>query len=137
MTREDRLQQAIQAVKAHKAVYYSNGEYRGADFWDFAEIFEIIDDLYEVTGDKSLFVMFEEMYDFVIRRYTADWKDNPFNDDIMWLVIAFTRAYLYTGNQSIWILPYPTFRTPFSAPKATIWAAVCSGELKTRPRTPA
>lgn len=39
------------------------------------------------------------MYGFVLRSYTADWAFNPFNDDIMWLVIALTRAYIYTGEK--------------------------------------
>ncbi len=99
MTREERISRAVEAVEKHKAAYYDNGEYRKADFWDFAEIFEIIDDIYEVTGDKSYFTMFEEMYQFVLRTYGEDWEKNPFNDDIMWLVIAFTRAYLYTGEK--------------------------------------
>ena len=99
MTREERIGRAREAVEAHKAAYYRGGEYRGADFWDFAEIFEIICDLYEVTGDKALFTQFEEMYGFVLRKYTEDWEKNPFNDDIMWLVIALTRAYLFTGEE--------------------------------------
>lgn len=99
MTREQRITRAVEAVERHKIAYYDSGAYRGADFWDFAEIFEIIDDLYEVTGDRSYFAMLEEMHDFVIRTYGFDWKDNPFNDDIMWMVIAFTRAYLFTGEK--------------------------------------
>ncbi len=92
-------ERAYTAVESHKAVYYKEGDYRKADFWDYAEIFEIIEDLYEVTGDKALFVQFEEMYQYVLKRYTDDWHKNPFNDDIMWLVIALTRAYLYTGEK--------------------------------------
>lgn len=91
------IERAKNAIDAHKAVYYNNGEYIGADFWDFAEIFEIIEDYYEVSGDKSVFLTYSEMYGYVIRKYTCDWSQNPFNDDIMWLVIALTRAYLDTG----------------------------------------
>ena len=99
MTRQEWIDRAYAAVQSHKAVYYNNGEYRKADFWDYAEIFEIIEDLYEVTGDKALFAQFEEMYQFTQRAYTNDWHRNPFNDDIMWLTIALTRAYLYTGER--------------------------------------
>ena len=99
MTRQEWIDRAYAAVQSHKAVYYSSGEYRKADFWDYAEIFEIIEDLYEVTGDKELFAQFEEMYQFTQRAYTGDWHRNPFNDDIMWLTIALTRAYLYTGER--------------------------------------
>lgn len=93
------LERAVSAVEAHKTEYYKDGVYRKADFWDYAEIFEIIEDLYEVTGDKKYFAQFSEMYDYIIEKYTADWEDNPFNDDIMWLVIATARAYLYTGEE--------------------------------------
>ncbi len=93
------IERAVSAVESHKAVYYNGGNYRKADFWDYAEIFEIIEDLYEVTGDKSCFAQFSEMYDYVIAHYTSDWHENPFNDDIMWLTIALARAYLYTGEQ--------------------------------------
>ncbi|MBQ8187432.1 MAG: glycoside hydrolase family 76 protein [Clostridia bacterium] len=99
MTGQQRTELAYAAVQAHKEAYYDNGEYRKADFWDYAEIFEIIEDLYEVTGDKALFAQFEEMYQFTQRAYTNDWHRNPFNDDIMWLTIALTRAYLYTGER--------------------------------------
>lgn len=99
MADETLIERARAAVEAHKARYYRCGEYTGADFWDFAEIFEIIEDMYEVSGDESCRAMFGEMYGYVLRRYTADWRSNPFNDDIMWLVIALARAYLATGDK--------------------------------------
>jgi hypothetical protein len=34
-------ERAYAAVEAHKAVYYREGDYVKADFWDYAEIFEI------------------------------------------------------------------------------------------------
>lgn len=114
MTRQERIAQAVEAVRKHKAAYYDNGEYLGADFWDFAEIFEIIDDLYEVSGDRSYFAMFDEMYRFVLREYGEDWEKNPFNDDIMWLVIAFTRAYLYTGEKKYLDIAVLNFEKTFA-----------------------
>ncbi len=92
------IERARTAVESHKDVYYRSGDYIKADFWDYAEIFEIIEDLYEVTGDKSLFAQMDEMYAHVLRAYGEDWHRNPYNDDIMWLTIALTRAYLYTGK---------------------------------------
>jgi len=99
MNTTERLTLAKNAFEAHKSVYYDKGDYKKADFWDYAEIFEIVDDLYEVTSDKSLFAQMEEMYDFFIAKNGQDWEKNPFNDDIMWMVIALTRAYLYTGEK--------------------------------------
>ena len=125
MTREERIARAKAAVADHKAVYYKNGEYRGADFWDFAEIFEIIDDLYEITGDKALFEQFEEMYGFIQRSYTDDWEKNPFNDDIMWLVIALTRAYLFTGERKY----LDTAKFNFDKTYARAWSDDLGGGL--------
>ena len=99
MTTTERIARAGAAIAAHKAVYYNNGGYRGADFWDYAEIFEIIDDMYEITKDESYRVQIEEMYQNVLRAYKENWNHNPYNDDIMWLVIALTRAYLLTGEK--------------------------------------
>ena len=118
MEKDTRIARAVDAVERHKAAYYDSGDYRGADFWDYAEIFEIIDDLYEVTGDKSYFAMFEEMYDYVISRYTDDWAKNPFNDDIMWLVIALTRAYLYTKNRKYLDTAVSNFENTFARAKS-------------------
>ena len=95
MEKSELIKRAKEAIDAHKARYYKDGEYVGADFWDFAEIFEIIEDYYEVSGDKSVFKDFEEMYGFVLRSYTADWAFNPFNDDIMWLVRAHESLHLH------------------------------------------
>lgn len=99
MTQTERIARAKEAIEAHKAVYYKEGGYEKADFWDYAEIFEIIDDMYQITGDPIYKEQIEEMYQFVLRNYHATWEYNPYNDDIMWLVIALTRATLLTGER--------------------------------------
>ncbi len=99
MTRDKRIEIAKEAIENHKKVYYNNGEYVNADFWDFAEIFEIILDAYENFGGDEYVKMFEEMYDHAISAYGKTWEHNPYNDDIMWLCIALTRAYLFTGEK--------------------------------------
>ena len=96
MDRNERVLLAKEAIEAHKKEYYRNGSYEKADFWDFAEIFEIIDDAYENFGGEEYIKMFAEMYDFAIGSYGETWENNPYNDDIMWLCIALTRAYLFT-----------------------------------------
>lgn len=98
MTKTQRIERAHQAVAAHKSVYYKDGAYEKADFWDYAEIFEIIDDVYEITGEAIYREQIEEMYQNVLRAYHTTWEYNPYNDDIMWLVIALTRATLLTGE---------------------------------------
>lgn len=99
MTQAERIARAKEAIEAHKAVYYKDGGYEKADFWDYAEIFEIIDDMYQITGDPDYRAQIEEMYQFVLRTYKETWEYNPYNDDIMWLVIALTRATLLTGEE--------------------------------------
>ena len=105
---------AAEAFGAHKRAYYADGEYKGADFWDFAEIFEIAEDLYEVSGDESLFRQFSDMTDFILRTWGEDWGKNPFNDDIMWLVIALARAHLFTGEKRYLELAERNFGTAFA-----------------------
>ena len=55
MERTDLLARAIQAFEAHKKIYYKKGDYVGADFWDYAEIFEIAD-----TYNTSVEIISEE-----------------------------------------------------------------------------
>lgn len=99
MTKQERIAIARQAIDDHKRAYYKNGDYIKADFWDFAEIFEIIVDAYENFGGEEYLKMFSEMYEHAISAYGESWEKNPFNDDIMWLCIALVRAHLLTGEK--------------------------------------
>lgn len=90
---------AHECFDAYIAKYYKDGRFENADFWDHAEIFEIIDDAYEITGDEKYAAYIEETYNAFITDRGADWEGNPYNDDIMWAVIAMTRAYLLTGKK--------------------------------------
>ena len=67
-------------------------------FWSVAEMMEIVDDAYEVTGNTKYSTMFNTMYNQFLNRHGADWMWNSYNDDISWMVIACTRASLLTGN---------------------------------------
>ena len=98
MTSGERIARAKEAFKHYNEVYYHEGDYYKADFWDYAEIFEMTDDFYEITGDETYKEQIDEMYRYVIGRYKENWEYNPYNDDIMWLVIALTRATLLTGD---------------------------------------
>jgi len=99
MTQQERIARAKECLRCYNTVYYNKGDYFKADFWDYAEIFEMICDAYEITGDDSYRLQLEEMYAYVLNRYHADWEYNPFNDDIMWLVIAFCRTSILTGDK--------------------------------------
>ena len=99
MTKAERIQRAKENLENYNKVYYQKGDYYKADFWDYAEIFEMICDAYEITKDEKYKLQLEEMYEYVIERYKDDWEYNPYNDDIMWLVIAFTRTSILLGDK--------------------------------------
>jgi len=77
--------------------YYKDGEFYKADFWDNAEIFETIVDAYERTGDEKFLNHIREISAATIKKNGKNWAHNIYNDDIMWLVIAYSRAYMHTG----------------------------------------
>src|SRR5205085_6025867 len=43
-------------------------------------------------------VMFTNLFRGFLANNKTNWSHNPFNDDIMWMVIACMRAHLLTGN---------------------------------------
>lgn len=69
-------------------------------FWTDAEIFEVFIDAYEQFGDEKYKTYMKSLYDGIISRRTNDWSWNEYNDDVMWMVIACTRAYILTGEQA-------------------------------------
>ena len=92
---------ADQVFAAWKAKYYTTGgNVTGEGFWGVAEIMEIVDDAYEVTGFSKYRDMLAEMYNGFIAQQGADWAWNDYNDDITWAVIACVRGALLTGNQT-------------------------------------
>lgn len=90
----------------------SDGSYvksLGGGFWPQAEMCEMLIDGWETLGESLYRTAFDQTYkdelDNIGNRYPywqgmteEDWRDNPFNDDIMWLVLASIRAYLNWGN---------------------------------------
>lgn len=88
---------AYSTYDAFMAEYYEGGEFRDAHFWDNAEIFETIDDAFERTGDEKFLAHIREISAATIKKNGRNWAHNIYNDDIMWLVIAYTRAYMLSG----------------------------------------
>ncbi|SHO48900.1 glycoside hydrolase family 76 protein [Anaerocolumna xylanovorans] len=74
------------------------GYIAGEDFWQQAEIFEIVIDAYEQTKDKKYLDLMDEMYRGFVKEHGSDWSSNEFNDDIMWMTIGCARAYEATGQ---------------------------------------
>jgi len=69
-----------------------------ADYWMQAEQLEMVLDAYERTTNAQPLVMFTNLFRGFLADHGTNWAGNPFNDDIMWMVIACTRAHLLTGN---------------------------------------
>jgi predicted alpha-1,6-mannanase (GH76 family) len=82
-----------------RAYYLKNTEEnKPADFWTEAEQMEMVLDAYERTANSQPLVMFTNLFRGFLAEHGATWRKNPYNDDIMWMVIALTRAHLLTGN---------------------------------------
>jgi len=90
-----------------KAFYFAkgtNGYIRAttaggrSDFWKCAEEMEMLLDVYERTTNASCLTLFSNVFNGFTTEHTRYWLSNPYNDDIMWMVIASARGYLHTGN---------------------------------------
>ena len=67
-------------------------------WWGDAEMFEVVLDALETTGEARYATMFDELYRNFCSRNGTDWSGNDYNDDITWMCIACVRAYLLTGK---------------------------------------
>ena len=68
-------------------------------FWEPAEMYEIMIDAYEHTGDQRYYDMIFEFFEGFKLEHGEDWSWNEYNDDIAWMTLACTRAYNCTGDQ--------------------------------------
>lgn len=72
----------------------------GGGWWGDAEMFEVVLDAFETTGNSEYEEMFRQLYVNFIARNRDDWAYNDYNDDIAWMVLASVRAYLMFGDQN-------------------------------------
>ncbi len=68
-------------------------------FWEPAEMYEMVIDAYEHTGDERYYEMIREIFRGFKQEHGRDWSWNEYNDDIAWMTIACARAYNCTGDQ--------------------------------------
>jgi predicted alpha-1,6-mannanase (GH76 family) len=68
------------------------------DFWMAAEQLEMVVDAWERGRNPKHADMFEKLFRGFLADHGRTWERNEFNDDIMWMVIACTRAHLLSGN---------------------------------------
>jgi predicted alpha-1,6-mannanase (GH76 family) len=89
---------AFYREKGGRAWFAESTEGEKASFWMRAELMEMVLDAYERTTNAQQLVMFTNLFRGFLADHKTNWAHNPFNDDIMWMVIACTRAHLLTGN---------------------------------------
>src|SRR5580692_3889553 len=91
----------------NRAFYFSegtNGYYRATteggktQFWERAEQMEMLLDVYERTTNAVCLTLFSNVFNGFITDHGSNWSNNPYNDDIMWAVIACARGYQHTRN---------------------------------------
>ncbi len=99
--------QADTAIKAFNTVYWnaSNKTFYNLDnktgllsFWMYAHAWETEMDAYERTHDTTYLRYIKDAYSGFIATngMGTTWSNNVYNDDIMWWVLASTRAYSLT-----------------------------------------
>lgn len=87
-------------VVNHGLGYYKEDTDSGRSrFWVRAEQIEMIEDAYDRTHSRAIRQMIQEAVDGFIKRHGRDWTTNIYNDDIMWMTIACSRAYQDTGHK--------------------------------------
>ena len=96
-----------------------------ASFWMRAEQMEMVLDAYERTTNPGHLVMFQNLFNGFVADYGTNWMQNPFNDDIIWMVIACARGSLLTGNAQFG----NTAKANFDACYARAWSADLGGGL--------
>jgi len=78
----------------------TNGPATGnkTDFWMAAEQLEMVLDVYERSRNPACLTVFSNGFAGFIADHGTNWEKNPYNDDLMWMVIACARAYQLSGN---------------------------------------
>ena len=71
----------------------------GPPFWRSAELIEMVEDAYQGSGRPVYRRMVRELRRGVLARFGTDWTGHrKYNDDVMWMVLAFLRGYEITGD---------------------------------------
>ena len=73
---------------------------QGSGWWDAAEILETFIDVYEATKEEKYLTYVKQYAKKFEERNGTSWLSNEFNDDIMWICIAYLRIYKLTGERS-------------------------------------
>lgn len=75
------------------------GSWRPASFWQTAELIELLEDACECHPDAGYGTLVDALCRGVLLRYGRVWtRRRAFNDDVIWMVLAFARACGITGR---------------------------------------
>lgn len=95
----DSFTAAFYAASNGQAYYHTSTLGGHADFWKQAEMIEMVEDAYAATRSPSYQRMVVDLLAGARSLYGRNWLKRTWNDDIMWMVIAYLRAYQITGNR--------------------------------------
>jgi predicted alpha-1,6-mannanase (GH76 family) len=89
---------AFYAVEDGKGYYKEDTSGGRNHFWTQAEEIEMILDVYERTRSSAHKSLINETINGFVDHFGTNWMSNKYNDDLMWMVIATSRAFLVTSN---------------------------------------
>ena len=75
----------------------SNGERN--HFWTQAEEIEMLLDAWDRTQSADVKQQIEESIAGFVDKFGPNWMSNKYNDDLLWMVIATSRAFLMSGKK--------------------------------------
>ena len=87
---------AATIFNSYNSVFLIGDAYSG--WWTGAELLEMAEDAYENTPSAARQSIVTSTCNGFLTQHGSNWMGNEYNDDIAWAVIAFSRAYLITGN---------------------------------------
>jgi predicted alpha-1,6-mannanase (GH76 family) len=93
----DSFDRAFFSVRLGKGTFLDTTGGHAAKFWAQAEMMETVEDAYVRTHKPVYKRMIRQLHDGVVARFSTRWMGDHYNDDIMWMAIAFMRAYNLTG----------------------------------------
>lgn len=75
-------------------IWQENGAFNKDDRWEYAEMIEMTTDRYLAAPNTTNANILSALIKGFDANYGPDWTDDKYNDDIMWCVLAYARAYL-------------------------------------------
>ena len=91
---------AMEVYESFSDKYLVNGWIPNLNFWDTAEIIECYIDAYECTKDEDIKTDMLRLARLFYQRNGTNWQGNMYNDDIMWICIAYCRITMLTGDET-------------------------------------